>query len=470
MNFEQDYPDATVIKLEQNYRSTKVILQAANEVIEHNLERQAKTLWTQNNEGDKITYYRAQNANDEGAFVVKQIQAGLKQGRNYRDFAILYRTNAQSRTLEETFVKTNIPYKLVGAHRFYDRKEIMDILAYLRLASNPHDSMSFMRVVNEPKRGIGATSMAKLQTFADMHGMSLFDAGKNIVLTDIPARTGNKIAAFCDMLEKFKQQEEKLSVTEMTEEILKQTGYQKALEDADNLEAQGRLENLREFLTVTKQFDETWEPENEESDPFIDFLADLALVSDQDGVDETDDVVTLMTLHAAKGLEFPVVFLVGMEEGIFPLGRAVADETQLEEERRLAYVGITRAEEKLYLTNAFSRMLYGRTQQNSASRFIGEISDSLLDEANEVVSPAKTQTFEAHPFDKPFIKKTTVSQQTTGADKKTWNVGDKVQHKAWGQGTVVKVNGQGESMELDVAFAGKGIKRLLAAFAPITKI
>lgn len=470
MNFEQDYPDATVIKLEQNYRSTKVILQAANEVIEHNLERQAKTLWTQNNEGDKITYYRAQNANDEGAFVVKQIQAGLKQGRNYRDFAILYRTNAQSRTLEETFVKTNIPYKLVGAHRFYDRKEIMDILAYLRLASNPHDSMSFMRVVNEPKRGIGATSMAKLQTFADMHGMSLFDAGKNIVLTDIPARTGNKIAAFCDMLEKFKQQEEKLSVTEMTEEILKQTGYQKALEDADNLEAQGRLENLREFLTVTKQFDETWEPENEESDPFIDFLADLALVSDQDGVDETDDVVTLMTLHAAKGLEFPVVFLVGMEEGIFPLGRAVADETQLEEERRLAYVGITRAEEKLYFTNAFSRMLYGRTQQNSASRFIGEISDSLLDEANEVVSPAKTQTFEAHPFDKPFIKKTTVSQQTTGADKKTWNVGDKVQHKAWGQGTVVKVNGQGESMELDVAFAGKGIKRLLAAFAPITKI
>ncbi len=470
MNFEQDYPDATVIKLEQNYRSTKVILQAANEVIEHNLERQAKTLWTQNNEGDKITYYRAQNANDEGAFVVKQIQAGLKQGRNYRDFAILYRTNAQSRTLEETFVKTNVPYKLVGAHRFYDRKEIMDILAYLRLASNPHDSMSFMRVVNEPKRGIGATSMAKLQTFADMHGMSLFDVGKNIVLTDIPARTGNKIAAFCDMLEKFKQQEEKLSVTEMTEEILKQTGYQKALEDADNLEAQGRLENLREFLTVTKQFDETWEPENEESDPFIDFLADLALVSDQDGVDETDDVVTLMTLHAAKGLEFPVVFLVGMEEGIFPLGRAVADETQLEEERRLAYVGITRAEEKLYLTNAFSRMLYGRTQQNSASRFIGEISDSLLDEANEVVSPAKTQTFEAHPFDKPFIKKTTVSQQTTGADKKTWNVGDKVQHKAWGQGTVVKVNGQGESMELDVAFAGKGIKRLLAAFAPITKI
>lgn len=470
MNFEQDYPDATVIKLEQNYRSTKVILQAANEVIEHNLERQAKTLWTQNNEGDKITYYRAQNANDEGAFVVKQIQAGLKQGRNYRDFAILYRTNAQSRTLEETFVKTNIPYKLVGAHRFYDRKEIMDILAYLRLASNPHDSMSFMRVVNEPKRGIGATSMAKLQTFADMHGMSLFDAGKNIVLTDIPARTGNKIAAFCDMLEKFKQQEEKLSVTEMTEEILKQTGYQKALEDADNLEAQGRLENLREFLTVTKQFDETWEPENEDSDPFIDFLADLALVSDQDGVDETDDVVTLMTLHAAKGLEFPVVFLVGMEEGIFPLGRAVADETQLEEERRLAYVGITRAEEKLYLTNAFSRMLYGRTQQNSASRFIGEISDSLLDEANEVVSPAKTQTFEAHPFDKPFMKKTTVSQQTTGADKKTWNVGDKVQHRAWGQGTVVKVNGQGESMELDVAFAGKGIKRLLAAFAPITKI
>lgn len=239
----------------------------------------------------------------------------------------------------------------------------MDILAYLRLVANPDDSMSFARVVNEPKRGIGATSITKLQNFADMHGISLYEAGKSVDLTGIPVRTAKKITEFCDMLKLFHQVQKKATITEMTEQILSITGYQKALNDANTLEAKGRLENLEEFLSVTKEFDENWDPEDEESDPFTDFLADLALVSDQDGVDQNDDVVTLMTLHAAKGLEFPVVFLIGMEEGIFPLGRAAMNESDLEEERRLAYVGITRAEEKLYLTNALSRMLYGRTQQ-----------------------------------------------------------------------------------------------------------
>ena len=476
LNFEKDYKDATVIKLEQNYRSTKTILQAANEVIEHNLNRKDKTLWTENESGDKITYYRADNATDEGYFVIKNIQKEIREKhRSYNDFAILYRTNAQSRTLEETFVKANIPYKLVGAHRFYDRKEIMDILAYLRLVANPDDSMSFARVVNEPKRGIGATSITKLQNFADMHGISLYEAGKSVDLTGIPVRTAKKITEFCDMLKLFHQVQKKATITEMTEQILSITGYQKALNDANTLEAKGRLENLEEFLSVTKEFDENWDPEDEESDPFTDFLADLALVSDQDGVDQNDDVVTLMTLHAAKGLEFPVVFLIGMEEGIFPLGRAAMNESDLEEERRLAYVGITRAEEKLYLTNALSRMLYGRTQQNTASRFIGEISDALLESANETVKnssyPFSSGPVAAKKVEKPRKRPGTIERPAqTGAENVGWKIGDKVEHKAFGLGTVVKVNGSGENAELDVAFFGNGIKRLLAAFAPIRKV
>ena len=476
LNFEKDYKDATVIKLEQNYRSTKTILQAANEVIEHNLNRKDKTLWTENESGDKITYYRADNAADEGYFVIKNIQKEIREKhRSYNDFAILYRTNAQSRTLEETFVKANIPYKLVGAHRFYDRKEIMDILAYLRLVANPDDSMSFARVVNEPKRGIGATSITKLQNFADMHGISLYEAGKSVDLTGVPARTAKKITEFCDMLKLFHQVQKKATITEMTEQILSITGYQKALNDANTLEAKGRLENLEEFLSVTKEFDENWDPEDEESDPFTDFLADLALVSDQDSVDQNDDVVTLMTLHAAKGLEFPVVFLIGMEEGIFPLGRAAMNESDLEEERRLAYVGITRAEEKLYLTNALSRMLYGRTQQNTASRFIGEISDALLESANETVKnssyPFSSGPVAAKKVEKPRKRPGTIERPAqTGAENVGWKIGDKVEHKAFGLGTVVKVNGSGENAELDVAFSGNGIKRLLAAFAPIRKV
>ena len=261
----------------------------------------------------------------------------------------------------------------------------------------------------------------------------------------------------------------------MTEQILSITGYQKALNDANTLEAKGRLENLEEFLSVTKEFDENWDPEDEESDPFTDFLADLALVSDQDGVDQNDDVVTLMTLHAAKGLEFPVVFLIGMEEGIFPLGRAAMNESDLEEERRLAYVGITRAEEKLYLTNALSRMLYGRTQQNTASRFIGEISDALLESANETVRnssyPFSSGPVAAKKVEKPRKRPGTIKRPAqTGAENVGWKIGDKVEHKAFGLGTVVKVNGSGENAELDVAFSGNGIKRLLAAFAPIRKV
>lgn len=476
LNFEQDYPDATVIKLEQNYRSTKTILQAANEVIENNANRKDKTLWTQNDTGEKIHYYRASSANDEAYHVIKKIQEKMQQGsKSYGDFAVLYRTNAQSRVLEEAFMKANIPYKLVGAHRFYERKEIMDLLAYLRLAANPNDSLSFTRVVNEPKRGIGATSIAKLQNFAELHGLSLLEASEDVVLTGISGKAAKQLSAFAKMIREFNELEKTKNITELTEIILDKTGYKQSLKDKNTLEDQSRLENIAEFLTVTKQFDENWTPEEEDSDPFVDFLADLALVSDQDSVEEEPDEVTLMTLHAAKGLEFPVVFLMGLEEGIFPLGRAAQDEAELEEERRLAYVGITRAEEELYLSNAFSRMLYGRHQSNPVSRFISEISDDLLQSENETLgnSLSSTSSQKVVPFAKKHYKKpagTVVKNEGTGAQKLAWAIGDKVMHKAWGQGTVVKVGGTGDEVELDIAFSGQGIKRLLASFAPIQKI
>ncbi|MGX5377714.1 DNA helicase PcrA [Ligilactobacillus sp. LYQ135] len=475
LNFENDYPDAKVIKLEQNYRSTKTILDAANKVIEHNINRKVKTLWTENEQGEKIHYYRGNTDSEEANFVVKTIKDQMqKEGYTYRDFAILYRTNAQSRKIEETLVKANIPYKLVGAHKFYERKEILDVLAYLRLATNPQDSLSFERVVNSPKRGIGATSMRKLQDFANMHGLSFEEAAENVALTEIKGKAANELTKFAHTVRKLHDLEKTENVTELTKDILEMTGYKAELEQTKSLENQSRLENLDEFLTVTKQFDEQWEPEEENSDPFADFLADLALVSDQDDVDDSNEV-TLMTLHAAKGLEFPVVFLMGMEEGIFPLSRAQLDEDELEEERRLAYVGITRAQRKLYITNALSRMLYGKRQVNASSRFIDEIGDDLLQSENE--QDEATQRF-ARRTQAPFARKTPVYRKPagmvekpkgTGADKKTWSVGEKVLHKAWGEGTIVKVTGEGENMELDIAFKNEGIKRLLAAFAPITK-
>lgn len=493
LDFEKDYHDATVIKLEQNYRSTKTILDAANAVINNNENRREKTLWTQNKQGKKINYYRADDANSEARFVVKTISEAIKNGEQaYGDFAVLYRTNAQSRTLEETFMKSSIPYKLIGAHRFYDRKEIMDVLAYLRLATNPQDSLSFERVVNEPKRGIGATSLAKLQEFAQLHGISLVEAAESVALIDIRGKASKALAEFARLIRQLNELEQKANITDMTEEILKLTGYRKMFTENKTVENESRLENLDEFLSVTKEFDANWKPEDEQSDPFVEFLGDLALVSDQDSVEEEPDEVTMMTLHAAKGLEFPVVFLVGMEEGIFPLSRATTQEDELEEERRLAYVGITRAEQELYLTNAASRMLYGKWQSNPVSRFIEEIDDDLLNYVNGIennrnrplsfaermrqasATANKARTFKQ--FGRPEARMSSQqSSSTHGTDSTTkkateWKIGDKVKHKTWGAGTIVKVNGTSAETEIDVAFPAQGIKRLLATYAPIEKI
>jgi len=488
LNFEKDYKDKGVhtVKLEQNYRSTGHILSAANAVIKNNQNRKSKRLWTDQGSGEKITYYRAQSDVDEAIFVISKITEAVKAGkRDYKDFAILYRTNAQSRGFEESLVKSNIPYQIVGGHKFYDRKEIKDILAYLKLVANTSDSMSFNRIVNVPKRGIGAATVDKLLTFANERGIGVGDALSNLELVPVSAAASKKLADFNAKLVDCVAyaQDTSHTVTGLTEKILEDFGYTDALKKEKTLESASRLENLDEFLTVTKRFDDNFEADDDESLPINDFLSKVTLLSDQDDIEDDGNQVTLMTLHAAKGLEFPVVFLVGMEDGIFPLSRAMLEEDQLEEERRLAYVGITRAREKLYLTNAFSRTMYGKTTSNPASRFVQEIKpEDLETEYAGGVRKANTNSFTSTnsvPFfnkgerakSQVYTAKTaTKASGAIGAEKQGWNVGDQVTHKAWGKGVVVKVNGTGEDMELDIAFEAKGIKRLLAAFAPIKKV
>lgn len=486
LDFEKDYPEAEVILLEQNYRSTKTILEAANQVIQNNRNRRDKSLWTENHEGPRIKYYRGQTERDEGQFVVREIQNQIaNEGRDYGDFAVLYRTNAQSRAVEDILVKSNIPYTMVGGHKFYDRKEIKDILAYLSAIANPDDSISLERIINVPKRGVGPGSLDKLRQFAELHGFPLLEAAQNIELSNVTGKAAKELGKFGQIMAEFHQMIPYLTITELTEEILEKSGYKEELRIQNTLESQARLENLEEFLTVTKEFDKQYANRSEEEgdapeDKLSIFLNDLALFSDLDNYEEETTQVTLMTLHAAKGLEFPVVFLVGMEENLFPLSRSLMEESELEEERRLAYVGITRAEEKLYFTNAFSRTLYGRTQYNQASRFVAEIESDLLEgtsarPAQPIQSNTSRGTFNPKVF-KPVYqqaqsaKPAVSTKKETGGDASDWKAGDKVSHKKWGTGTVVRVSGKAKDMELDVAFAQQGVKRLLAAFAPIEKI
>ncbi|NMA91115.1 MAG: DNA helicase PcrA [Amphibacillus sp.] len=476
LSFEKDYPNATVVFLEQNYRSTESILNAANAVIKNNPDHKEKKLWTDQAGGSKLKYYKAQTERYESLYVAEQIEKYIHEQRfNYRDIAILYRTNAQSRVIEETFVKANIPYQMVGGTKFYDRKEIKDILAYLRLISNPDDDVSFVRIVNEPKRGIGATTIEKLQNYATANEISLFTAIKEIDFVGLGARATKSLAEFGEMVSNWIQQQEFLTATDMVEQVLKKSGYEEMLENERTIEAKTRIENINEFKSVTQHFEK-----NSDDQTLLAFLTDLALISDIDSMDDdpfADNKVTMMTLHAAKGLEFPVVFLVGMEEGIFPHSRSAMDDEEMAEERRLAYVGITRAEKELHLTHAVTRTLYGETKWNNMSRFIREIPEELLD---GYTSTKKQPRFAISDDDRSFFApKSTPKQQvtkrvaqklTTGGEKEDWQVGDKAHHKKWGVGTIVRVTGKGEELELDVAFpAPTGIKRLLAKFAPITK-
>ncbi|MCO7175411.1 DNA helicase PcrA [Sporolactobacillus kofuensis] len=475
LSFEEDYPNAEVIKLEQNYRSTKKILDAANHVIENNHDRKPKNLWTENADGKKIAYYRAPTEREEGYYIAGKMRELAKDGFKYSELAVLYRTNAQSRVIEETLVKSNIPYRMVGSIKFYDRKEIKDMLAYLRLIANPDDEISLARVINEPKRGIGASSMDKLADYALAADLSLMKAIDEVEQTGIAARTAHKIEAFADMIMNWSKMQEFLSVTELVEDVLDKSGYREALKSERTIEAQSRLENLDELLSVTKEFESTHEDKS-----LINFLTELALDADIDEEEDqtVQDAVTLMTLHSAKGLEFPVVFLVGMEEGIFPHLRALDDEEEMEEERRLAYVGITRAKQQLFMTSAQVRMLFGKTIANPASRFIKEIPKELLEvedsEERQITGRFSSKSMSGSPFERKFTtpqSRPTPVLQKSNHHTETWQAGDKVLHKKWGQGTIVGKRGDGDSVELDIVFPSPiGLKRLLGAFAPIEKV
>lgn len=471
LSFEKDYPNASVILLEQNYRSTKRILRAANEVIKNNSNRKPKNLWTENDEGIKISYYRGDNEFGEGQFVAGKIHQLHSSGtRKLSDIAILYRTNAQSRVIEETLLKAGLNYNIVGGTKFYDRKEIKDILAYLRLVSNPDDDISFTRIVNVPKRGVGATSLEKIASYAAMNGLSFFQAIQQVDFIGVSAKAANALDSFRQMIENLTNMQDYLSITELTEEILDKTEYREMLKAEKSIEAQSRLENIDEFLSVTKNFEQ-----KSEDKTLVAFLTDLALIADIDQLDQQEeesggkDAITLMTLHAAKGLEFPVVFLMGLEEGVFPHSRSLMEEAEMEEERRLAYVGITRAEQELYLTNAKMRTLFGRTNMNPESRFIAEIPDDLLENLNEKKETRAPSARKMQPRRGPVSRPVSYASKT-GGDTLNWAVGDKAGHKKWGTGTVVSVKGEGEGTELDIAFPSPvGVKRLLAAFAPIEK-
>ena len=507
LDFEKDYPEAKVVLLEENYRSTKKILQAANDVIKNNRNRRPKKLWTQNDEGEQIVYYRANDERDEAVFVASTIDNIVREKvKNFKDFAILYRTNAQSRTIEEALLKSNIPYTMVGGTKFYSRKEIRDVISYLNLIANTSDNISFERVVNEPKRGVGPGTLEKLRNFAYEQNMSLLDASANIMLSPIKGKAAQGVYDFANMILNLRDQLDGLSITDTVEAILDKSGYLDALSMQQTLESQSRIENIEEFMSVTKNFDET-NTDGTEDETGIDrlgrFLNDLALIADTDDGEVEAAEVTLMTLHAAKGLEFPVVFLIGMEEGVFPLSRASEEPDELEEERRLAYVGITRAEEILFLTNANTRTLFGKTGYNRPSRFLREISDDLLQyqglarpanssfgvrftkeepiqfgqgmslqqalQTRKANAQPQKHTGGAQPFSKatgglPFSK-----ASDSGNSATDWEIGDIAHHKKWGDGTVLEVTGSGKTQELKIKFPEVGLKKVLASVAPIVK-
>lgn len=494
LDFEKDYPQAKVVLLEENYRSTKKILQAANNVINHNKNRRPKKLWTQNDEGEQIVYHRANNEQEEAVFVASTIDNIVReQGKNFKDFAVLYRTNAQSRTIEEALLKSNIPYTMVGGTKFYSRKEIRYVIAYLNILANTSDNISFERIVNEPKRGVGPGTLEKIRSFAYEQNMSLLDSSSNVMISPLKGKAAQAVWDLANLILTLRSKLDSLTVTEITENLLDKTGYLEALQVQNTLESQARIENIEEFLSVTKNFDDNPEitVEGETGlDRLSRFLNDLALIADTDDSATETAEVTLMTLHAAKGLEFPVVFLIGMEEGVFPLSRAIEDADELEEERRLAYVGITRAEQILFLTNANTRTLFGKTSYNRPTRFIREIDDELI-QYQGLARPVNSsfgvkyskeqptqfgqgmslqQALQARKSNsQPQVTAQLQALNTNNSHETSWEIGDVATHKKWGDGTVLEVSGSGKTQELKINFPGIGLKKLLASVAPISK-
>lgn len=452
LEFEQDFPDATVIRLEQNYRSTQTILNAANDVISNNYGRKKKTLWTNNGEGEKINLVTLEDEHQEAYFIAREINERIfRDNLSYKDFAVLYRTNAQSRVLEEAMVKMRLPYKIIGGLRFYQRKEIKDILAYLRVVANPFDNVSLLRIINVPKRGIGNATINKLTEAAEVRNRSIFEIIMDTEHLSFSAAVRNKLQKFLLMMEDFRTMARKMTVSDLINYILQQTGYMDELERENTTEALSRIENLQEMVGAAIEFEEK-NPEG----TLEDFLTELALVSDVDNLDENSDAVVLMTLHSAKGLEFPVVFLAGMDEGIFPHSRSLFDSEQLEEERRLCYVGITRAQQKLYMTRAWQRSLYGNTSYYTASRFLNEISEEYIMESSYGIA------------DKPYSAKP--ESEAISGSKSSISPGDRVRHAKWGEGIVLDIEGIDEDAQITINFPSVGEKHLILKYAPIVKL
>lgn len=470
IDFTRDYPDAASIKLEQNYRSTKTILHAANAVIDNNESRPKKTLWTENPAGNKIIHYQAQTEHDEADYI-----AGVIYNRHeishepYGDMAILFRTNAQSRVLEEKLMRYAIPYTMVGGTKFYDRKEIKDVLAYLRLLYNPEDSLSLTRIINVPKRNIGATTMEHVAAYAEEQGISLFEALSSTDEIPVTKRARTSLENFAAMIFDLLNDIEGKDVLSLIETVIKQTGYGDMLDKEAEHDPQGesRKENVGEFLSVAKDYMDSNPDGN-----LQDFLENVALVSDVDDFESSDSKVTLMTLHAAKGLEFPVVFLTGLDEGLFPHSRTLMDPAQVEEERRLAYVGITRAERQLYVTNAITRTMYGRISAYMPSRFLAEIPPQLMEDYHRKSAMPQSRTTAVPGKQRVSIltKPVASSLPKKHAVTDTFAKGDKVRHKIWGIGTVLDVIGEGPNMQMKIQFPTKGVRQVVVKYAPLEKI
>ena len=465
LDFEKDYPNCTSIKLEQNYRSTKIILDAANAVIENNEGRPKKNLWTDKTEGAKIQHFTAQSEHEEAAFIGDTIAKKHDiHGVPYGDMAILYRTNAQSRVLEEALIKRALPYTMVGGTKFYDRKEIKDVLAYLRVLYNPFDDLSLLRIINVPKRSIGATTVAKLQDYARANGTSLFMTLTQLHLVDtIKGKTKEKLEEFGILIFTLVAEMEDKTVLDILESILDRTGYLAQLEESTDPQDQARAENIGELLSVAKDFQDT-----NPTGTVEDFLEQVALVNDVDSFEQEESKITLMTLHAAKGLEFPIVFLGGLEEGLFPHSRTLMNPEEIEEERRLAYVGITRAEKELYISNATTRTVFGRTSSYLPSRFIDEIPEELVDglrAKRKVPDDIKRHvpqhmSVTSRPVTKPIVRNEVIAD---------WKVGDTAIHSKWGNGKVINVAGEGAGMKLTIEFPTQGVRVVMAKFAPVKK-
>lgn len=467
LDFEQEFPDAKVIKLEQNYRSTQNILNAANTVISNNKGRKGKSLWTDNLEGDRIKVYTAYNEHDEGLFVAKAINDAVDEGRiKFSDVAILYRTNAQSRVLEEMLMRQAIPYRVLAGLRFYDRKEIKDIIAYLRVIHNPNDDTSLKRIINEPKRSIGAATIEKAQRAADERDTSLFAVISNAGDIHELSRAAAKLLGFVDVINTLIKLSDTLPLSDFVAKVMQDSGYLPMLENENSVEAQTRIENLKEFMSVVQDHEKTTSDADLST-----LLENVTLVSDIDSYDEEQDAVVMMTIHSAKGLEFPVVFLTGLEEGIFPGMRSMNSEEEIEEERRLCYVAITRAKQSLYITTTEMRTLYGRTAPSRPSRFLKEISTEYLEELasrkpERKIPPNSGYGKKVTPMD-TFFKKKADSYSDIKID---YQPGDMVMHKKFGKGMIVSVQQFGKDAKLEIAFDSVGTKHLMAVFAKLEKL